>query len=694
MLVFTIKLLILIAALWYEKRIVPPRTKKKCFPALVISTLLICLFANTVANSVPTVTDAVTLTALGERNEAASAEEVFLSGYTVDGRTYLSGDSLRISDGKWFWIGENYCWRIESDPRQPAGTTRSITIQIPVGRERSLNFNASSYGGRVQISTLDNIWEVDTFSLANAPLSSPLPSSRASALVWNCALHTAVYALVFSALFFFMLNKQRWIKLDLFARKNWQLLSYGGIALVMLVFMCSLPDAALFTDEIYQVGYLRRDLLYAITVDPCTPPLFSLITYVWYRLIPYGEQYLLFICKLITAVGIFLLGVTGRRFFRYRTGLFAMLIGAFNYTLVLQCGHELRAYSTSFLLSVIVLYFFLLHIEDGKNSRWQHMTAYSVAIAFSAYNHYFGVFICLPLFLYDCILFARKKVNFNFVMPYFFAGLAFVPWLLFLLAPSNEGLSLTWQPVPNFEDLKMLYYCLCSNITLEVYLFFFAVIWIMIRCIAVKRKAVQDAKPDLYLPLVFISLALPIMMFLYANYFAYRSTFWCDRYFTCLIPYILLCCGIGIDFLLDGVATKQWNSPQLPIAILLVCAILLEGLSYCAKNSASYHDYSMKKSADWIYEQGNYIFNDTTAIITTFDHAEAWESYYIERGGRRDGLNVIGWDWSEEKLLSYDRIYLLSIHYPPSGALTAFLDQHYILEESHPEANIFIYQKA
>lgn len=50
--------------------------------------------AGAVSGLVPPLRDEVTLTALGERREGASAEEIVLTGFTVDGKEYVSGKDL------------------------------------------------------------------------------------------------------------------------------------------------------------------------------------------------------------------------------------------------------------------------------------------------------------------------------------------------------------------------------------------------------------------------------------------------------------------------------------------------------------------------------------------------------------------------------------------------------------------------
>lgn len=38
-----------------------------------------------------------------------------------------------------------YCWRPETDGRQPEGTVRSVTLEIPVSWDRTVNFFSNEW---------------------------------------------------------------------------------------------------------------------------------------------------------------------------------------------------------------------------------------------------------------------------------------------------------------------------------------------------------------------------------------------------------------------------------------------------------------------------------------------------------------------------------------------------------------------
>jgi len=116
---FYVLTLLLLGFLCLKKR------KKTEIKTLVYMTGLIVCFAvisNNLANKIPPIMDNVTITALGEKNEASNSEEIWLCDFLINGQKFQVDKPI---DGKWFWANGVYMWRPENDNSQPNGTTRS-----------------------------------------------------------------------------------------------------------------------------------------------------------------------------------------------------------------------------------------------------------------------------------------------------------------------------------------------------------------------------------------------------------------------------------------------------------------------------------------------------------------------------------------------------------------------------------------
>lgn len=196
-----IKILLLLAVLLLEYCLFRKKLQKKTLVALGALTLVCAFAANGAAKMVPPLTDTITLTAMGQGREEAKGTEIFLRGYTIDGEKSLALEDLQISDGHWYWHGNMYCWRPESDERQPDGVTESVELKIPVGWNRTLNFQSAIYRGEVQIETAENTWVIDTYSEENGEIAAQIGRSSTASLIWNQILRLEVYTALLAIYF-------------------------------------------------------------------------------------------------------------------------------------------------------------------------------------------------------------------------------------------------------------------------------------------------------------------------------------------------------------------------------------------------------------------------------------------------------------------------------------------------------------
>ena len=171
-----VKILLVLGAVLGAVLLARGTWSKKQLGGYIVLTVIVAFVANWAANALPPLTDQVTLTGVGQKREEAVLDEIFLDSYTVDGRSYVPGKSLQIVDGKWFWIGESYVWRNENDSRQPEGVTRSVTVKIPVGWSRTLDFRGGIWRGFVEISAGGETWIADTFQRMR--VRYPFPSEE------------------------------------------------------------------------------------------------------------------------------------------------------------------------------------------------------------------------------------------------------------------------------------------------------------------------------------------------------------------------------------------------------------------------------------------------------------------------------------------------------------------------------------
>ena len=154
--------------------------EKSLLAGLLVCIVLATVISNGILNLVPLPTNELVVTATGEKNDNAVNNEINIINYIVGGEEYVIKNP---TEGKWFWKGDVYMWRNENDSRQPAGTTRSITLNIPYGQERAIQFGLSEWNGIVEVTYNGESNRYDLFQSSDATtLLAPIPDTDSVAL--------------------------------------------------------------------------------------------------------------------------------------------------------------------------------------------------------------------------------------------------------------------------------------------------------------------------------------------------------------------------------------------------------------------------------------------------------------------------------------------------------------------------------
>lgn len=702
-----IKLLLVLGAILGAAWLSHGSWSKKQFAGFMILTIIAAIVANFAIRALPPLTDQVTLTALGEKSENAASEEIFLDGYTVDSRSYLPGKDLQIEEGKWFWSGETYAWRIESDVRQPKGMTRSITVRIPVGWVRTLDFSGGIWRGFVKVTINDNEIIADTYSEDGGAIPVSLGRSETSKLIWNQVRYLALYAVLMLVWFFVSVSAIQYSVHQPERYKCWMERNKGKLvfALIALAAFCCMEyfvdDASLGMDEVQQIVWasdLRSCVKMLLSMEEdVNLPLYSVLVHFWYPIAPYGEQWLLLLSTIPTAIAIYVIGLAGERLRGRYCGIFASLMMGFSTTVWGYAGFELRSYPYMLLFSTLTFYCHIWKSQDGERKKW--LIRYSLSLLGLAMIHYYGMLLFGVFFLVDLYLFLRKKVTWRSGCCFIPGGIAALMWLglvyLTTLRYRDMGDIASFYPIPTMRHIVDLLRFLAGNYPLSFYILVLGIASAL--TLLCGKDARQNDGRGYYqcLPLGVLTLVIGIM-FVYGNFINQKSTLWFERYFTLLIPYVtILSASLVTDLLppenggggskLNGERMKKWTCVWLGMLLIVNC--VSAGIT-----SKHEYPYMYRQTADWLYTQNHTIFNPETLIIGTSNSVWGWQEYYVSRKGRRDPLNVaIQYTVTPEEVLSYDRIYIQHTWIDVKEPLLSLLDQYYTLEEDHPEVQMRVY---
>jgi uncharacterized membrane protein len=407
----------------------------------------------------------------------------------------------------------------------------------------------------------------------------------------------------------------------LISRGRYHLL-YAVLAFAAFGVMVSYSGyVSLWYDELCQVFFsgMSHTLTTAIMIDRHMPPLYTAITFLWYRIAPYGEVWLR-LPSAALAAAVYIIALCGERTRGGQVGLFAGVLAAANVPLILNAGQQFRPYALFLLLAAMVLYLYLGR-QPGKAFSPPAMIGFGVYMALTAYTHYFGILFCGMLFLADISKVIMKKQPARCLLAYAMAGALYLPWAVVMLQYGGTG---SWQPVPSLHSLGYLFYYMNgkNRITLALYALGCAGLTVAAARSA-RSKARGKGLNQSELLIVYMPIAMTAIVFLFARYIAWRSTFWVNRYFFGLMPCVIVVSAIGVQML--GAAIRKVIKKPAWIKTAL-CCLLLALIS--VQNIRAVAAYTQKpfETAERIYVCAIHIkvSESLASMLSGYEMVEEW----------------------------------------------------------------------
>lgn len=638
-------------------------------------------------------TSYITLTALNEKNELALADEIAINSICVDGEKV----DIKPVNGKWFFLGSKYLWRNESDSRKPSGITSEVQLEIPSGKTREINFCSSIWRGIVKVEYDGKEQIVDTYSEKGSILKVDLGSSEQSFLTWESIKRAIIFILSFLFTGLLLLTlRQFYVKnhdrIKRYFAKHWDKFLIAFFSSIMLLFMIGYSNGkSLWSDEMFQLGAinsslsLKESILIYAKMQDASAPLFNFVAYFWYRIVPYGQVYLLLLPEIAVSIGVYIVGMAGRKINKI-TGIFSALIAILISTLVLYAGHEFRPYGFLFLIVAFVIYAYITkHMLPKESKKW--MIIYGVSLALLVYTHYVAVLVCFAFFIFDIILCYYKKRSWFDLLSYILGGILVVPWIIILLIYNQREVTSFWPAAPNLKSISKLFEYLSGSNDLLYYLFLFGIAISIVVFVAGIVKKNYDFL-QILLPFAFtINVVITIfVIYVYSAIINPSGSLFVSRYFIMVIPQLVLLSGIVLGRLSNHISGLLQSWSVIKICAVLCCFITLScGIQFAVRvesDATTIHE-PFKESADWVMSRSD-IYSPQTAVMLTNSKivTDGFDDYYISKKGLREGVDVYSQKHlagQYKKLLDYNTLYIISYHSCLSNEMSAFLDDKYEL---------------
>lgn len=342
-----------------------------------------------------------------------------------------------------------------------------------------------------------------------------------------------------------------------------------------------------WADEMASVGFVRNGLsipqvLSTYLYRETNLPLYPMILYVIYRIMPYGEKYLLIPSILFCLAGIVIVAMSAYRLKGKRAGLIALCMGTSSSILLWQSAWEIRCYAMTFFLAALV---FDMMIGKYKQPDKKHMILFSVSVAFCLWTHWFATILLFFYGVTDLILVILRKISWKHLLCYVPGCLLFFPWLFLSLYYKGGELQNFWIDVPQWKELFWIVLFYVNGNRVLWYLCLLTGGLLVVRALFVLRKPNFSEKAEVMLSAFNVAVVAWVIgvVYIYSKYISPEGSLFEERYFTIIQPHILLITTFGLNGIMDigdRFAAKKWgggNSHRCCVAAGIGFSYLLPG---------------------------------------------------------------------------------------------------------------------
>ncbi|MCM1267204.1 MAG: hypothetical protein NC302_04790 [Bacteroidales bacterium] len=475
-----------------------------------------------------------------------------------------------------------------------------------------------------------------------------------------------------------------------------------------------------WADEIASIGFVRNglsisEMLNTYLYRETNLPLYSLLLYVVYRIMPYGEKYLLLPSILFCLAGIVLLAASAYRLKGKRAGFIALCLGVSSSSLLWQAAWEIRCYAMAFFFSALVFYTFVgkCRMPDRK-----HMILFATAVALCLWTHWFA---CIMLFFYgvtDLLMAVLRKISWKHLLCYVPGCLLFFPWLFVSFYFKGGELDHFWTEVPQWKDMVWTVLFYLNGNRILWFLCLLTGLLLFAKVVPAVRQADTEEKTEVMLSAFCVAVVAWVIgvVFVFSKYINPQGSLYVQRYFTVVHPHILLITTLGVEEILnlaDRLPTQRvvlrvgrWT---LRAAVVLLLAVTF-GICYRDSYKAIRKPLEpYREAADYLVREGG-VWADTALFVGSNEACmlDGFVHYYIEKRGYEAPPHIVDSmvhseqetrfypnyaQIPKEELLSYDKIYCLRIHMGVDEEMEQFLAQHYRLVQAKDEYGVEIWEK-
>ncbi len=324
------------------------------------------------------------------------------------------------------------------------------------------------------------------------------------------------------------------------------------IAVMTYVTIINYRSHSFMYDELYTLGFISKsnsfaDLMHIFSTDEVTnPPLYDIFLYFWYRIVPWGEGWLLFPNLVFFVTGLLaisklLLRWTGNT----RNVLFVFVISWINPATFEFMLYYIRSYSMMFMLSAIAL---LWYDKMHENESWKNIILFGIILTGLSLTHYFGAIVTFAFGIFDLFLIMSKRKKYRAFLSYIIAGVLTGSYMFMALLHRTKNIASFWPPVPGLRDIWNLFCAFLMNrygaLLFAAAVIFAVVIHTFLSSIEIHRFAIRSLMASSFVVCFTVAIT-----FFYSGVINPEGSIIVFKYFWVLVPEILFIFAFCIDYI-------------------------------------------------------------------------------------------------------------------------------------------------
>jgi hypothetical protein len=457
-------------------------------------------------------------------------------------------------------------------------------------------------------------------------------------------------------------------------------------------------------------GHSLSEMLSVLLSDGYNLPLYYVILYPLYQLFSSSDTILMLPSIFFLIMGIWLLGVYGKRVFSKKIGFIVLCVASISPFLLEQGGTEIRPYSIGFCM---LAWMMLCHFERTRQNSYKNNLLYGISVFFLLFCHWFCAIIVSFYFLADVYLWHKKQISARFLLAYLIATPLFIFWFIWMLYHLTTDLSTFVGAYPSLREFLILTVRIFGATRNNASIVNFAVMIVplmafIVGCIVafapkVRKKLIKNDALFYVQQQLFICLFYFALIFIYSRFINSAGSVFHPKYFFFILPQIFLIISLGAYHFIHIPIVKK--TKILFVLIPLYTVLCFYGLLTTVHSIRQpYKEVAIYLSAD------QRAYDENTLIISSV--GQTWVLHYFENKGISLPSNVASGTrypylflqshsfidsniMDMDKILTYERLMLFQVDPVYSKFSEEFLDfvlLHYQKVGEHASLGISIYE--